>query len=66
METRRKTIAVKVDNLLIIILQKADTADNAIIDSLGLKVAADELHQHNCDLRSIDEQINRLRDELYS
>lgn len=65
-EARRKTLAIKVDNQLIIILQKANTADNAIIDSLGLKTAADELHKINCELLSVDEQINNLRDELYS
>jgi hypothetical protein len=67
LEARRKNLIIKADNQLIIILQKAYTdGDSGSIDSLGLKTAADELHEIVVEIGVIDTQINKLRDELYS
>jgi hypothetical protein len=67
LEAKRKTLAIRGDNLQVVILQKVDTiGDPAGIDSLGLKTAADELHDVVVEIGVIDTQINKLRDELYS
>ena len=66
LDATRRNLVAKADNNLVVILGKADTIPDAgQLDTTGILAAAKELHENATAIRALDENITKIRKELF-
>lgn len=66
LQAKRKTLAAKADNNLIVIISKADTLpDVAELDTQAILTAAQELDENVTKICELDNTIDQILEELH-